>query len=80
MSVAVECLGDWVDVCPWRSARVLLVGVVDGVPVQGWTLTDKRALLRLAVEPLLVVWPGKWSSSSRVVAVSEFAAVLEKIS
>lgn len=64
MSAQIEPLGDWpVNV---KSRLVLLIGSIPGQgTVQAWTVGDKRAILRDGVGPVLVVWPGEWSSSAR---------------
>lgn len=64
-------LGDWVDVCPWRSRLVLLVLVKGGEVSQASSLSDKRQLLDTRGGTLVAVWPGQWSSTARIITAAD---------
>lgn len=62
----MEPLGDWVDVAPWKSRHVLLIGVDDlAHPVAALTLADKKHLLAASPHLLAAVWSGQWSTTAR---------------
>lgn len=75
-----EPLGDWIDVCPWRSRLVLLLLEDGSLLRQATTLTDKRMALGYNGGNLYAFWPGQWSSSVRLIEQSDREKVLRALS
>jgi hypothetical protein len=71
---------NWIDVCPWQSRRVLLIlRLGSGDVYQASSKPAKRELLREKGGLLMVVWPGEWSSTVRVIDPWHRARVLEAL-
>lgn len=64
----MESLGEWLEIAPWKS-RLLLFIDLDTLE-QTNTIGGKREIIAHD-NRLLVIWPGQWASTARIVAPDE---------
>lgn len=77
----MEPLGDWTDVAPWKSARVVLLAEYAGGDWRSeHTVTGKRDLLTDPnVRGLIAGWGGEWRTTARRFQPGDVEKVRERL-
>lgn len=84
MSTLAYELGDWIDIAPWKSKLVMLMFVPDDEYALDYsaanTVADKRLLLAGSDKgTVMAVWPGRWSTTARIITERDVPEVLARL-
>lgn len=76
----MDTLGDWIDVAPWKSGRVLLIDPNSFLAEH--TVTGKRQMLDDepdAFTEFIAAWGGEWKTTARKFGPGDAEKVRERL-